>query len=692
MARKNMLSYDLFFNRETSWLEFNRRVLNEALDERKPLIERAKFISIFSNNLDEFFMKRVGGLKRQIAGGVTKKTIDGKTPNEQLQIIPPLVTEMVTIQRRCLIEEILPALRREGLALLNYAELNRSQKKYVDRFFREAVFPILTPLGVGPGQPFPFISNLSLSLAVRVKRPQGTTEFFARVKIPQNRPRWVETSEDNQYIPLEQLIAAHLQSLFPGMEIIESCAFRITRNADIDRNEEEAEDLLELIEEELRHRKSAPVVRLEIEKNVSSDILNWLKNDLLLENYDIYKLEGPLNLVDLKDLDSSDFSHLKEPPWSPITPIKIKDLEKDEEPQSIFPLIKREDILLHHPYESFMTSVVRFLQEAANDPHVLGIKQTLYRTADDSPIIDALVKAAENGKQVAVLVEIKARFDEAKNIQWVRKLESAGVHVTYGFVGLKTHTKTLLVVREEDDGIWRYFHIGTGNYHSGTAKLYTDLGILSCRRDIGEDLTDLFNYLTGHSQQKRYRKLLVAPLNMRQHFAKLIKREIEHQKRGEQGRIIAKMNSMEDYEFIELLYDASKAGVQIDLIVRGFCCLRPGLAKVSENIRVISIIGRFLEHSRIFYFRNGGDEKYFFGSADWMRRNLDFRVEAAVVVEDEDIRKELMNILQIQLSDNCKAWELQSDGSYIQRKPAKGEEERSSQKLLMERAARHEKY
>ncbi|MEW6237249.1 MAG: polyphosphate kinase 1 [Candidatus Omnitrophota bacterium] len=685
---RSALSYDLFFNRETSWLEFNRRVLHEALDASNPLLERAKFIAIFSNNLDEFFMKRVGGLKRQIEGGVTKKTIDGRTPKEQLQAIRPIVMEMVECQRKCLVDDIIPALRKEGVSILNYSELSRHEKKHVDHYFQKAVFPILTPLGVGPGQPFPFLSNLSVSLAVRVRKPNSKTECFARLKVPQNRPRWVATGEPNTFVPLEQLIQANLDNLFPGMEILESRSFRVTRNADIERNEEEAEDLLELIEEELRYRKSAPVVRLEIEQTASSGILDWLMGELGLGDDDVYKLNGPLNLVDLMSLGSLDFPQLKAASWSPITPRKIKELDKDEETRSLFQLMKEGDILLYHPYESFSTSVVRFLQEAATDSQVLAIKQTLYRTADNSPIIAALVEAAQNGKQVAVLVEIKARFDEAQNIQWVRMLESAGVHVTYGFPGIKTHSKTLLVVREEPDGIHRYFHIGTGNYHSGTAKLYTDHGILSCRKDIGEDLTDMFNYLTGHSQQIRYRKILLAPVNMRAHFVRLIKREIEHQKKNGNGRIIAKMNSLEDLEIIKILYQASKAGVQIDLIVRGFCCLRPGLPKISETIRISSIIGRFLEHSRVFYFYNGGKERIFIGSADWMSRNLSYRVEAAVEVEDENIRSQLKEILNIHLSDNCKAWDLQSEGTYVQRKPADGELPRNSQSMFMERASR----
>ncbi len=675
---------DYFINREISWLEFNRRVLHEGIDSRNPLLERVKFLAIFSSNQDEFFMKRVGGLKRQIAAGVTKKTPDGMTPKQQLDLIREIVLELVEQQRSCLLEEIFPALKKHNIVIQNYSELTNSQKKYVNNYFQKSVFPILTPLGIGPGQPFPIISNLSLSLAIRLRRPKAKTTAFARVKIPQNRPRWVDTGTPNHFVPLEQVIAANLGSLFNGMEVIESFPFRVTRNADIERNEEEAEDLLELIEEELRHRKFAPVVRLEVSNKASQPSLQWLMRELDLAEEDIYSLHGPLNLPDMMSLYSIDIPELKDKTWKPVIPPKLRMLDNKDAPRSIFNLLRKTDVLVHHPYDSFATSVQRFLQEAVQDEQVLAIKQTLYRTADDSPIIRALVRAAANGKQVAVLVEIKARFDEANNIQWVRTLEKSGVHVTYGFVGLKTHTKTLLVVREEPDGIRQYFHIGTGNYHSKTANLYTDLGILSCRRDLGEDLTDLFNFLTGHSQQNTYRKLLVAPVNMRKKFMRLIDREIKQQKDGGKGHIIAKMNSLEDPKMIEKLYEASKAGVQIDLIVRGICCLRPGLQGISENIRVLSIVGRFLEHSRIFYFYNNGREEYYIGSADWMPRNLDLRVEAITPVEDEESRYELKKILDIMLADNRKAWDLHSDGTYLQRKPGPNEKERASHNMLMD--------
>ncbi|MBD3266517.1 polyphosphate kinase 1, partial [bacterium] len=520
---------ELYINREISWINFNERVLHEALDERNPLLERVKFIAIFSNNLDEFVMKRVGGIKRMMAGGTTKLSMDGMTPTEQFNIIRERILELTERQRNCLMNELLPALHKKGLTILSYPDLSEKQRIYVDEYFKRSVFPILTPLGVGPGQPFPFLSNLSLSLGVRVRKPQTNEIAYARVKIPQNRPRWIETGVENQFVPLEQLISANLKMLFPGLEVIESTMFRVTRNADVERNEEEAEDLLDLMEEEVRHRKFAPVVRLEIEHTASKITLHWLKTELGLQDDDVYCVKGPLGLPQLMSLASLDFPELKNPSWSPVTNHVIHHFDDTEEIHPLFDLIRKQDFLVHHPYDSFTTSVERFLMEAAEDPKVLAIKQTLYRTADNSPIIRSLLKAVENGKQVAVLVEIKARFDEVKNIHWVRTLERSGVHVTYGFPILKTHTKTLLVVREEEDGLRRYFHIGTGNYHSGTAKLYTDLGLFSCRDDLGEDLTDLFNFLTGHSQQKKYKKLLIAPLNMRQKFQSLIEREIEHQ-------------------------------------------------------------------------------------------------------------------------------------------------------------------
>lgn len=675
---------NLFINREISWLDFNQRVLHEAQDDRTPLLERVKFIAIVGSNLDEFFMKRVGGLKQQISAGVTKRKVDGMSPEEQLEAIRPRILDMIHQQRACLLNDIVPQLRENGIHILDYDQLAEEEREAIHETYKRSLFPILIPLGVGPGQPFPFISNLSLSVAVRLSNPNNPGDFFARVKVPQNRPRWLETGTPNRFVPLEQVIAHHLESLFPGMEIVEHCHFRVTRSIELNRNEEEAEDLLELIEEELRNRQFAPIVRLEIDRMASSVLQNWLKSELNIGDEDLYVVDGPIGLCDLMSLRKLDFPHLKDKSWKPVSHPVFQANDSLEEPESVFSLIRRKDILVHHPYESFSTSVERFLREAISDSRVLAIKQTLYRTAEHSPIIEMLKQAAANGKQVAVLVEIKARLDEEKNIQWVRTLEKAGVHVTYGFPGIKTHSKTLLVVREEAEGIKRYFHIGTGNYHPGTATLYTDLSLLSCRDDIGEDIADLFNALTGHSGQTDYRKLLVAPHNMRSRFDEMIDREIEHAKAGRRARIIAKMNQLEDPQMIRKLYEASQVGVKIDLMIRGICCLRAGVPNVSENIRVLSIIGRFLEHSRIFYFLNNGKEEYYLGSADWMRRNLDYRVEAATPIESREQQKELKTMLNLMLKDNRHAWDMQPDGSYRQRKPRSPKSMRSSHLQLME--------
>ncbi|MBI1389809.1 MAG: polyphosphate kinase 1 [bacterium] len=675
-----------YFNRELSWMDFNDRVLNEALDPRTPLLERLKFIAIVSSNLDEFVMKRIGGLKRQISAGVTRRTPDGLTPQEQFDQLRERILAQIERQRRCLLDELMPELRKHGIHIQRYDELTAKQKKKVNDDYQKTVFPILIPLGVGPGQPFPFISNLSLSLAIRLKPPRVQEIGFARVKIPKNRPRWMETGVPNHFVPLEDVIAANLDSLFPGVKIVEYCSFRVTRSAEIDRNENEAEDLLELIEEEIQNREFAQVVRLDIDRSCSTAMQRTLLEHMQLAPEDVYIVDGPLGLRDLMSMCKLNFPQLKDKTWKPAShPVLIKN-EKREEPESFFALIRRKDLLIHHPYESFNTSVLRFLEEASVDRKVLAIKQTVYRTGDDSPIIKALKQAAANGKQVAVLIEIKARFDEAANIQWVKTLEDAGVHVTYGFVGLKTHSKVLMVVREERDGVRRYIHLGTGNYHPGTANLYTDLSLLTCRPDLGEDVSDLFNALTGFSRQTRYRKLLVAPVNMRRRFESLIQREINHCKKGGKGRMICKMNSLDDIRMIDLLYKASQAGVQVDLIVRGLNCLRPGVAELSENIRLISIIGRFLEHARIFYFYNSGKEELFIGSADWMKRNLDYRYEAVTPVEEPDLKEELKTILDIMLNDNRCAWDLASDGVYTQRRPGEDEPERSSHALLMARA------
>ncbi len=586
----------------------------------------------------------------------------------------------------------------QGIHILNYFELNQEQRKYLQTYFEDQIFPVLTPLAVDPSHPFPYISNLSLSLAVVLKHPETAEELFARVKVPQVLPRFIQlptdicskSSDGNCHwtgLPIEQLIAHNLDSLFPGMNVQECHIFRVTRNADIAIAEDDADDLLLAIEQELRKRRlGGSVVRVEVQSGTPEHIIQMLMEELDLNPSDVYKIDGLLGLSDLFTIAVLNLPALKDPLWIPNLPPRLKKLSEadEEDQQDFFSVIAERDLLVHHPYQSFTGTVEKFVTTAAIDPQVLAIKMTLYRTSGDSDLIRALMSAAENGKQVAVLVELKARFDEQNNIAWARQLEQAGVHVVYGLVGLKTHTKVILVVRQEDQNIRRYVHIGTGNYNAKTSKLYTDLGLFSSRPELGADLTDLFNYLTGYSRQRSYRKLLISPVNAREQFAQLIQQEIEQVQTGDSGRIVAKMNALVDPAMIADLYRASQAGVSIDLIVRGMCCLRPGVPKLSENIRVTSIIGRFLEHSRIYYFYNGGDEQVLIGSADWMTRNLDRRVEAIVPIEDPDIAKDIHEIIGVMLADNRQAWDLQSDGSYIQRQATPGGHSISSHQLLME--------
>ncbi|ACB51520.1 polyphosphate kinase [Crocosphaera subtropica ATCC 51142] len=704
----NLKDPQYYFNRELSWLEFNYRVLNEALDSRTPLLERLKFTAIFSANLDEFFMVRVAGLKQQVQAGVTKLTSDGRTPLEQLTVISERLRPLVKEQDQLFEYTLRNLLINQGIYLINYVDLDQEQRTYLHKYFDENIFPVLTPLAVDPSHPFPYISNLSLNLGVVVRDPDTEEEHFARVKVPGVLPRFVPLppelrhQEDDQTaiwtgVPLEQVIAHNLEALFPGMIVQECHPFRVTRNADLSVEEDEADDLLLAIEQELRKRhigKSA--VRLEIHAATPEPIRNQLIKDLELEEIDVYDIEGLLGLKDLFYFMSLPCPDLKDEPWSAVIPPALQRVKKvvddndegkvQQEGEDIFSIIRQGDILVHHPYHSFSSSVQQFITQAAYDPDVLTIKMTLYRTSGDSPIVNALIAAAANGKQVAALVELKARFDEENNIIWARRLEQSGVHVVYGLVGLKTHTKIILIVRQEAKQIRRYVHIGTGNYNPKTAKLYTDLGLFSCREKLGADLTDLFNFLTGYSRQKSYRKLLVAPVNMRDRMVSMINREAEHCRNGGSGRIVAKMNSLVDSQIIETLYKASQAGVKIDLIVRGICCLKPGIEGVSDNIHVISIVGRFLEHSRIFYFHNGGQEEIYIGSADWMTRNLSRRVEAVTPVEDAKIAQELQEILGVMLSDNRHAWELQSDGSYIQRQPQSKDHQQSSQATFREMA------
>jgi polyphosphate kinase len=677
------------FNRELSWIAFNQRVLSEGLDPRTPLLERVKFFSIFSTNLDEFFMVRVARAKKKIADGLDILTDDGLTLPTQLKAVREALIPLVKQQHNSFEQQLRVELKQVDIHVLEYKDLSVKHEKHLREYFQSQLFPVLTPLAVDPGHPFPYISNLSLSLAVVVYDEITDEKHFARVKVPHLLPRFVPIPDAPGYtfVPLEQVIAHNLGALFPGMKILEYYPFRVTRDAELDIEEEEADDLISVLQAELRKQKFGPVVRMEITADVPKSIRTDLMQRLGIEEEDVYDIDGLLDLGDLIALAGLPFPKLKDKPWTSISHPGIKACEAEDDDRSIFDIIRHEgDFLLHHPYHSFTGTVEKFITQAALDPDVLAIKQTLYRTSGDSPIVHALITAAENGKQVAVLVELKARFDEANNIVWARKLENAGVHVVYGLRNLKTHTKTALVVRQEGDRIRRYFHIGTGNYNSKTARFYSDLGLLSCSEDVGADLTDLFNYLTGYSRQHEYRKLLVAPVNMRDRFIQLIEREIQHQQSGYASHIILKMNSLVDPELISWLYKASQAGVKIDMIVRGICCLRPGVEGISDHIRVMSVIGRFLEHSRIFYFTNGGQEEILIGSADWMPRNLDARVEVVTPIEEPKIVQELKQILDITLADNRQAWDMQPDGTYIQRSPQPDEPELSCQRRFMSQA------
>jgi polyphosphate kinase len=628
-------------------------------------------------------MVRVAGVKKKFAQQTDIVTDDGLKPDKQLQAIRDALVPLVTMQHEFFENTLRSELHKNGVKLLDYKNIDKKHQHYLKTYFQEKLFPVLTPLAVDPAHPFPYISNLSLSLVVIVRDRLTGEQNFARVKVPSILPRFVKIPETDEhtFVPLEQVIAHNLEALFTGMEILNYYPFRITRDAELDIEEEEADDLISALQAELRKQKFGAVVRMEIANDVPPAIRKELIGQLGITETDVYDIPGLIGLGDLMSLSFLPMPEFQDKSWKSVTHPRLK--EGDTNGKNIFDVIREGDFLVHHPYQSFTTTVQRFIEEAAVDPQVLAIKQTLYRTSGDSPIVHALIRAAENGKQVAVLVELKARFDEANNILWAKKLENAGVHVVYGFKDLKTHTKTALVVRQEGDRLVRYVHIGTGNYNPKTARFYSDLGIFSCCDDLGADLTDLFNYLTGYSRQTEYRKLLVAPVNMREKFLHLIQREIDHQKQGYPSYIIAKMNSLVDPEIISALYEASQVGVNIDLIIRGMCCIRPKVKGLSDRIRVISVIGRFLEHSRIFYFSNGGEEQIYIGSADWMPRNLDARVEVITPVEDPSLVKELKQILEIVLADNRQAWDLKSDGTYTQRVPKDDEPEMSSQKHFM---------
>ncbi len=649
-------------NRELSWIEFNSRVLDEALDPTQPLLERLKFLSIFSGNLDEFFMVRVSGLKEQNALNPMMLSPDGLSAATQLKRISDRLRPLLEVQMRCLLRQILPGLEEHGVQIVPFGKLNKGQRDELREYFNERIFPILTPLSVDTSHPFPYISNISMNLGILVipEKPEEDEEpRFARVKLPPNVPRLIRVTGDGHYfVMLEEVMAAHIESLFPGMRVLECQAFRITRDADLEIEEDEAGDLLKTVEQQIRNRRFGFGVRLEVASGMSPHMVKLLRSSLAMEEQDVYTIDGPINIPDLMALYKLDLPELKDTPFTPTTPAAIRAAE------SIFDAIRQHDILLHHPYESF-APVVEFLRTAARDPNVLAIKQTLYRVGKDSPIVEALIEAAENGKQVAVLVELKARFDEENNIQWARRLEKAGVHVIYGLVGLKTHAKMALVVRQEKNKLRRYVHLGTGNYNPVTARIYTDLGLLTANEDFGKDVSELFNYLTGYSRQVRYRKLLVAPVNLRESMTEMVRREIEHHRAGRKAGIIAKFNSMTDAGLIEELCAASREGVPIEMLIRGVCCLRPGLPGRSETIRVGSLVGRFLEHSRIYRFLNGGQEEVYVGSADLMNRNLDRRVEVIFPIEDERLRDRIVNeILEPSLADNVKMRWLQMDGSY----------------------------
>jgi polyphosphate kinase len=668
----------LYFNRELSWLDFNRRVLIQALDTELPLLERVRFLAITDSNLDEFVQKRVGGLRRQEAAHVTRSSPDGRLPSELVAMVRDATQAMQGAIDRAWVRELKPLLEeRVGVRVVPYTGLSREQIRRLREYFQEHLYPILTPMVVDPGHPFPFISNLSLSLAIEMRDQHSHTLHFARLKVPMRGARWLPVPDaegSHDFVAVEEVVRDNVAALFPGLEVVHVHAFRVTRNADVEREEEEAEDLIEMISEELRERRLAPVVRLEVERDMPEHLRRVLLSELELEPEDLIELEGELGLESLHERADIDLPEHKFEPWEPVVPARLSSHDDDEvRDRSIFSILREGDLLVHHPYESFVASVQRLAWEAADDPSVLAIKQTLYRTSEHSTIVEALLRAASRGKQVAVMVEVKARFDEQNNIEWARILETAGVHVTYGVLGLKTHAKAMLIIREEDGHPRTYCHIGTGNYHAGNARVYTDLGLLTCDPVIGADLVRLFHSVTGLAPGQTYERLVVAPSAMRERFVALIQREIEHASSGRPARIVAKMNALDDERIIHKLYEASRAGVRIDLIVRGHCSLRPGLPGFSDNIRVVSIIGRFLEHDRLFLFGNDGDPVVLMGSADWRKRNLDSRVEAVVPILDPGLRQRLTRILAMALEDNQLAWELGADGVYTQRKPGEHE-------------------
>ncbi len=671
----------LYNNRELSWLEFDTRVLELAEQDDMPLMERLKFLAIFTSNLDEFFTIRVAGLHDQVDAGLHDPGPDGRTPSQVIDELRERILDLNERQTRCSQDEVRPALAEHGIRIVGMDEVGPEERDALNERFRRQIFPVLTPLAVGLGRPFPYISNLSLSLAVLVRDPQTQVTTFARVKVPKEMlPRFVQAGEGRTFVALEQLIAANLDALFPGMEIVDHGFFRVTRDADFDISDE-ADDLLRAVEAELRRRRFGEVVRLEVDSKMSGDLRGELTEALEVEERQVYVIDGLLDLTDVWQIVKlPGFSDLRDTPWTPVTQPRLQG--EDDGHVDIFSVIRAGDVLVHHPYDSFATSVERFVEQAANDPEVLAIKMTVYRTSDDTPLVPALIRATERGKQAVCLVEVKARGDERANIQWARAMEEAGVHVVYGHPALKTHAKCLLVVRREGDGARHYVHIGTGNYHPQTARLYTDFGLFTCDEQIGADVADMFNFLTGYARPRRYRKELVAPNFLRDAMIAEIERTVAAHEEGRPARIAMKLNSLVDRRCIRALYRASQAGVPVDLNIRGICCLVPGVPGVSENIRVNSVVGRFLEHSRIFAFERNGETKVYIGSADLMPRNLDTRVELVTPVDDPSLRDDLLDTLERSLADDTNSWDLSPDKIWHRRTQA-GHEPRSVQRELM---------
>ncbi len=672
---------DRFLDRELSWLRFNQRVLELAENESLPLLERARFLAIFASNLDEFFMVRVAGLKRRIAAGVAVRAASGLMPREVLEQIWEVTGDLASRHAAVFRDDIVPALAKEGIELVRWDDLDRDEQKLCKRLFKERVFPVLTPLAVDPAHPFPYISGLSLNLAVLVHNPKTDKEHFARVKVPPIFSRFVPLG-NQRFVPLEDVIGEHLKRLFPGMDVLSVNTFRVTRNEDLEVEEDDAENLLKALEKELLRRRFGPPVRLEVQENIDEHVLELLTSELGVSRAEVFRLPGPLDLRGLHDIADLDREDLKYPNFIPATHSRLAPVESAS-PVDVFKALKRGDVLLHHPYDSFSTSVQRFIEQAAADPHVLAIKQTLYRTSGDSPIIDALVDAAEAGKQVLVIVEIKARFDEQANIRWARKLEHAGCHVVYGLVGLKTHCKLSMVVRDEPEGIRRYTHIGTGNYNPKTARFYEDFGLLTTDEAIGEDVAHLFNNLSGYSRNASYAELMVAPDSARSGLIEAIRNEIEHHREGRPARIRIKANSVVDEALIDELYAASRAGVPIELLIRGICAVRPGVKGLSETIRVRSILGRYLEHSRIMWFQNGGEPSVWIGSSDLMHRNLDRRVEVLVKLPSPAEVDEVTRLLDLAFDPHTAGWELDSDGNWTQASSPDDQPMRNLQEMLI---------